>query len=106
MQPTSEPRRTEEPAETATLTLEDMGPLGDTLANLDGEPLNVFGGIPGEEVVARIVRYRRRPYSISACAYCPTWSWPPAAWTLCRPVARTASTPTATAIPITCREVR
>jgi 23S rRNA (uracil1939-C5)-methyltransferase len=46
--------------ELATLRLEEMGPLGDTMADLDGDPVNVFGGIPGEEVVARIVRYRRR----------------------------------------------
>ena len=37
-----------------------MGELGDTVAELDGEPVNVFGGIPGERVVARIVRFRRR----------------------------------------------
>ena len=37
-----------------------MGPLGDTIAHLDGEPVNVFGGIPGEKVTAKIVRYRRR----------------------------------------------
>ena len=60
MTSTHDPSRAEERPETATLTLEDMGPLGDTVAHLDGEPLNVFGGIPGEEVVARIVRYRRR----------------------------------------------
>ena len=37
-----------------------MGDLGDTVADLDGEQVNVFGGIVGERVVARIVRYRRR----------------------------------------------
>ena len=37
-----------------------MGTLGDTIAHLDGELINVFGGIPGEEVTAKIVRYRRR----------------------------------------------
>ena len=46
--------------ETATLRLGDLGELGDTVAHLNGETVNVFGGIPGEEVVARIVRYRRR----------------------------------------------
>ena len=46
--------------ELATLRLEEFGELGDTLARLDGETVNVFGGIPGEEVVASIVRYRRR----------------------------------------------
>ena len=46
--------------EYARLTLEEMGGEGDTLAHLDGESINVFGGIPGEEVVATVVRYRRR----------------------------------------------
>ena len=46
--------------ELARLTLGEMGPLGDTLSELDGESINVFGGIPGEEVVCRIVRYRRK----------------------------------------------
>ena len=50
----------EEHQEHARLTLGDMGPLGDTCADHDGEKVNVFGGIPGEEVVARIIRYRRR----------------------------------------------
>lgn len=50
----------EQTEELARLSLEEMGPLGDTLAVLDGEPVNVFGGILAEEVVARIVRYRRR----------------------------------------------
>ena len=49
----------EEP-EYARLTLEGMGALGDTCARHNGEDVNVFGGIPGEEVVARIHRYRRR----------------------------------------------
>ena len=46
--------------ELAQLVLEGMGTLGDTIAHLDGEPVNVFGGIPGEEVMAEIFRYRRR----------------------------------------------
>ena len=46
--------------EYAPLTLEGMGPLGDTYAQYDGQRINVFGGIPGEEVIARIVRYRRK----------------------------------------------
>ena len=46
--------------EFAHLTLEEMGPEGDTFAWHDGGRVNVFGGVPGEEVVARIVRYRRR----------------------------------------------
>ena len=50
----------QEQDELARLTLGEMGPLGDTLAELDGESVNVFGGIPGEEVVCRLVRYRRK----------------------------------------------
>jgi len=46
--------------ESATLTLGDMDPFGDTVAQLDGEAINVFGGIPGEHVVCDIFRYRRR----------------------------------------------
>lgn len=47
--------------ELAQLTLlDEIGPLGDCLAAFEGETINVFGGIPGEEVIARIVRYRRR----------------------------------------------
>ena len=46
--------------ETARLRLDRMGPLGDTLAQFEGGWINVFGGIEGEEVVAAIVRYRRR----------------------------------------------
>ena len=49
----------EEP-ELATLNLEEMGPLGDTMAPFENGRINVFGGIPGEKVVARIVRYRRK----------------------------------------------
>ena len=46
--------------EYASLTLEGIGPNGDAYARYDGEAIDVFGGIPGEEVVARIYRYRRR----------------------------------------------
>ena len=46
--------------ETAHLYLEEMGSLGDTVARLDGEAVNVFGGIVGEEVEATVHRYRRR----------------------------------------------
>ena len=46
--------------ELARLSLQGMGPLGDTWAQFEGDSINVFGGIPGEDVVARIVRYRRR----------------------------------------------
>lgn len=50
----------EQNQETAQLTLEGWGPLGDTMAQYEGKTVNVFGGIAGEEVIARIVRYRRR----------------------------------------------
>ena len=50
----------EQAPELASFTLGDMGPQGDTLAYLDGEQISVFGGIPGEEVVARVLRYRPR----------------------------------------------
>ena len=54
-------RRTEpQQDEFATLRLQRMGTLGDTVSTLEDEEVNVFGGIVGEEVVARIVRYRRR----------------------------------------------
>ena len=54
-------RRTEpRQDEFATLRLQRMGTLGDTVSTLEDEEVNVFGGIVGEEVVARIVRYRRR----------------------------------------------
>ena len=46
--------------EYARLTLGAMGPLGDTYAGFEGETINVFGGIPGEVVEVRVVRYRRR----------------------------------------------
>ena len=36
-----------------------MGRLGEALAEADGKPVFVFGGIPGEEVVAEVVRERR-----------------------------------------------
>lgn len=46
--------------ETALLTLDRFGTLGDTVAEFEGRDISVFGGIPGERVVCRIVRYRRR----------------------------------------------
>ena len=50
--------------ETAELELHAMGPLGDTVADFEGQPINVFGGITGERVVARIYRYRRRKKNV------------------------------------------
>ena len=55
-----ETRETDSDQELATLTLDGAAPLGDTYAQYDGHRVNVFGGIPGERVVARIIRYRRR----------------------------------------------
>ena len=46
--------------ETAQLYLHAWGSLGDTLAHFEDGVINVFGGICGERVEARIVRYRRR----------------------------------------------
>ena len=48
------------PHETAQLYLHAWGSLGDTLAHFEDGVINVFGGICGERVEARIVRYRRR----------------------------------------------
>ena len=48
------------PTEIAELHLHAWGDLGDTLAHFEESEINVFGGIPGERVQARIIRYRRR----------------------------------------------
>ncbi len=48
------------PPEFAELELGSLGELGDATAEFEGMPINVAGGIPGERVVARIYRYRRR----------------------------------------------
>ena len=50
------PDETPQEPEYLRLALEDLGPTGETVAHLDGEAIHVFGGIPGEEVVARVVR--------------------------------------------------
>jgi 23S rRNA (uracil1939-C5)-methyltransferase len=42
-----------------TLVLDGMGRLGEALAEADGKPVYVFGGIPGERVVAEVIRERR-----------------------------------------------
>lgn len=42
------------------LVLEYMGRAGDTVAHHDGAAISVFGGIPGEEVIAEVVRQRRQ----------------------------------------------
>ena len=51
-------RRHDLRGERLCLSLERWGPLGDTLAQYDGRQVSVFGGIPGEEVVAEVVRDR------------------------------------------------
>lgn len=54
-------RLDDQSTEFARLTLlDEIGPLGDCLAEFEGQQINVFGGIPGEQVVTQIVRYRRR----------------------------------------------
>ena len=62
--PTTATRRSDKPYdaahEIATLDLHAWGDLGDSLANFEDAVINVFGGIPGERVKARIIRYRRR----------------------------------------------
>lgn len=60
-------RATEEsPPETALLRLHAWGELGDTLAHFEGGEINVFGGIVGEKVAARVIRYRRRRRQITS----------------------------------------
>ena len=46
--------------EIVRLSLGEFGPLGDTFAKFEDGEINVFGGIPGEEVTCRILRYRRK----------------------------------------------
>ena len=48
------------PPEFAELTLGPFDELGDTTAEFEDSLINVAGGIPGERVIARIHRYRRR----------------------------------------------
>jgi 23S rRNA (uracil1939-C5)-methyltransferase len=42
-----------------TLELTGLGRLGEALSEVDGKPVYVFGGIPGETVVAEVIRERR-----------------------------------------------
>ena len=60
MTSSSRTKPTEQVIELAELELAQMGPLGDTLAEFEDQTINVFGGIEGERVIARIYRYRRR----------------------------------------------
>ncbi len=55
----SQNERAEE-QEVTQLELTSWGSLGDTLAAFEDGTINVFGGIPGEQVEVRILRYRRR----------------------------------------------
>ena len=48
-----------EVGERVRLLLEGWGRLGETLASYDGRQVFVFGGIPGEEVMAEVLRSRR-----------------------------------------------
>ena len=50
----------EDEPELVELVLGPLDELGDTVAEFEGRSINVAGGIPGERVVARIHRYRRR----------------------------------------------
>ena len=54
--------------ELVELVLGDIGPSGDTTAEFEEGTIEVFGGIPGERVVARIHRYRKRRRQIVAAA--------------------------------------
>ncbi|MCH9039828.1 MAG: class I SAM-dependent RNA methyltransferase [Chloroflexi bacterium] len=51
---------TAEQQEMTELELTGWGTLGDTLAQFEGCAINVFGGLPGERVIAHVLRYRRR----------------------------------------------
>lgn len=54
------------PEELAELTLGELAPSGDATAEFEGGRIEVFGGIPGERVVARIHRYRKRKQEMVA----------------------------------------
>ena len=54
--------------ELVELVLGDIGPSGDTTAEFEEGTIEVFGGIPGERVVARVHRYRKRRRQIVAAA--------------------------------------
>ncbi|MFQ5860735.1 MAG: 23S rRNA (uracil(1939)-C(5))-methyltransferase RlmD [Dehalococcoidia bacterium] len=76
------------------LSLTGLGRLGEAMAEYDGKPVFVFGGIPGEEVEVEVVRRHRRyiaaqvvevlvpsPHRVSApCPYfgpCTGCQWQP-----------------------------
>ncbi len=54
------PPRPVEPPEYAELRLGELDQLGDATAEFEGGVINVAGGLPGERVLARVYRYRRR----------------------------------------------
>ena len=54
--------------ELVELVLGDIAPSGDTTAELEGGAIEVFGGIPGERVVARVHRYHKRRRQVVAAA--------------------------------------
>ena len=54
--------------ELAELVLGDIAPSGDTTAEFEDGTIEVFGGIPGERVVARVHRYHKRKRQIVAAA--------------------------------------
>ena len=56
---TADTQRSVEPGARVTLTPDGMGPLGECTGTLDGIPVTVFGGIPGERVEAEVVRRYR-----------------------------------------------
>ena len=53
------------PGDRLELTLESWGRLGEAMASHEGTPIFVFGGIPGELVIAEILRVRRKYASAS-----------------------------------------
>ena len=56
---TADTQQSVEPGALVTLTPDGMGPLGECTGTLDGIPVTVFGGIPGERVEAEVVRRYR-----------------------------------------------
>ena len=54
--------------ELVELVLGEIAPSGDTTAEFEGGTIEVFGGIPGERVVARVHRYHKRRRQVVAAA--------------------------------------
>ena len=48
-----------EPGQRIRLELESLGRLGEAMSRLDDKPVFVFGGLPGEVVMAEVIRERR-----------------------------------------------